>query len=84
MKIGSLVREHSTNCPQRYHAVGVVMKKDGGDPWAKEYIQVYWNDTNKIEWLESRQLEPVKEDRYTCEFANSSSIAIPNTVRRAS
>jgi hypothetical protein len=61
MQIGNLVREHSTSCPQRYHAVGVVMKKHGGHPWSTEVIQVYWNDTNKLEWVEVRELEVIEE-----------------------
>jgi hypothetical protein len=81
MKVGSLVREHSTKCPQRYHAVGVVMKIHGGHPWSTEVIQIYWNDTNKLEWSEARELEAI-EGRYSCNSTNSSSIPIPNTVRK--
>ena len=82
MKIGNLVREHSTSCPQRYHAVGVVMKKHGGHPWSTKVIQVYWNDTNKLEWLEASELEVI-EGRYSCNSTKPPSIAIPNTVRSA-
>lgn len=65
MKIGNLVREHTTTCLTRFHAVGVVMKKHGGHPWSTEVIQVYWNDTNKLEWLEAIELEVIEERRYS-------------------
>ena len=62
MQIGNLVREHTTTCLTRFHAVGVVVMKKGGAPWSIERIQVYWNDTNKLEWLEARELEVIEEE----------------------
>tara|TARA_Y100000034_G_scaffold3827_1_gene4564 strand:+ start:147 stop:338 length:192 start_codon:yes stop_codon:yes gene_type:complete len=63
MQIGDLVREHTTTCIKRFNAVGMVMKKHGGHPWSIESIQVYWNDTNKLEWMEARELEVIEEGR---------------------
>ena len=81
MQIGNLVREHTTTCITRFNAVGVVMKKHGGHPWSTEVIQVYWNDTNKLEWLEAIELEVI-EGRYSCDSTKTPSIPIPNTVRK--
>tara|TARA_R110000824_G_scaffold162733_3_gene338440 strand:- start:1053 stop:1274 length:222 start_codon:yes stop_codon:yes gene_type:complete len=67
IKVGDLVNRKDrdykrTRRPQtqRYYAVGVVTEKNGGDPWPREYAKVYWNDTNKSEWLDTTQIEVIK------------------------